>query len=88
MSSYHQQFLADGFILLRGGIPPALLQQLQADLDPLVTARDTGGTSLDWRHQTILEPRCFRRSFVGHYANARCEPTQIEISRDLVAMCS
>jgi hypothetical protein len=64
VSKVREQFLSDGYLLIRGGIPPALLGRLQADLDPLIGARDTGGTSLDWRHQTILEPKHCRRSFV------------------------
>ncbi len=64
MNKIYEQYAEQGFILIPGGIPADLLRELQADFEPLLQARDAGGTSLDWRHQTILEPKHFHRSFV------------------------
>jgi hypothetical protein len=60
----HDDYHQNGYVLIRSGSPADLLKRLQDDFAPLLAARDAGGTSLDWRHQTILEPRHFRRSFV------------------------
>ncbi|MBA2481300.1 MAG: phytanoyl-CoA dioxygenase family protein [Planctomycetes bacterium] len=55
-------FLRDGFILLRGGIPLPLLEELRSGLAPILAHRGLGriGTL---RHQTILEPSSYHPSF-------------------------
>ena len=64
MLNHHTHYLEHGYVLIPDGIPPRLLGALQADFEALLAARDAGGTSLDWRHQTILEPR-FARHVLG-----------------------
>lgn len=60
----HAQFFAEnGFVLIRGGIPPALIQDLRAAFEPIFALRDRGETTALTRHQTILEPRCYQPAF-------------------------
>ncbi|MGH7144479.1 MAG: phytanoyl-CoA dioxygenase family protein [Planctomycetota bacterium] len=61
----HAEFFSDhGFVLIRGGIPPALVADLRRGFETIFAMRDRGETSGgSRRHQTILEPRCYHASF-------------------------
>jgi len=61
--SLRQQFEAEGYVLLRGGIPQPLLRALQAAVQPLLAAHFAGETGSQ-RHQTILEPNFFQPEFL------------------------
>jgi hypothetical protein len=52
-------FDSDGFVLLRGCVPPTLLADLRRGMEPIIARRGTAT-----RHQTVLKPDVVDRSFV------------------------
>jgi hypothetical protein len=55
-----EAFTADGFVLLKGCVPPALLAEMRRGMEPIVARRGAAT-----RHQTILKPDVAHRSFVA-----------------------
>ena len=59
-----EAFCRDGFVLLPGGIPPDLLENLRRDVEPILDLHAEDKLRDARRHQAILDPAVFRRSFL------------------------
>jgi hypothetical protein len=63
MDDLHARYARDGFVRLDGAIPPDLLAELRAAVEPALVERGRSTTS-DTRHQTMLDPVFFQRCFL------------------------
>jgi hypothetical protein len=78
MRDLRGRFEAQGYVLLRNAIPPLLLDELQAAVQPSLAAHKRGHTKPQ-RHQTVLEPHYFQPAFLDFLNLPPINPAAAEI---------
>lgn len=78
-SSAAEAFERDGFVLLRGGMPSALLDDVRRGVEGILALHAEDKLRDARRHQTILDPAVYHRSFLDFLNLPLLNETAIEV---------